>query len=271
MALCPPGWSNPYEPPYLPEGEDVPVAAGNKVVLQTDETGAGGAIQFNKDVDGLLFASLGKQDITVEGNAAANVVSLTNDLENFDPLAVQAIYFMGNGTLEANNGLAITGDYENGLTCAGNLTVNTLNNVAPGALTSVKQTGATAVSNSGTTIIPFDAQNFDFPSMWSALTPNILKVPIGYAGFWRLNAQVSFASDASGTRTITFYNTTTSLKLGENTCAGGEGVVSVACERVVELAEGDEINVRVAQSSPNTLDVSEGVWEAQFLRAAEPA
>jgi len=269
MSIVPPCYRDENVPEYTRSGASVPIDAGNKITLSTDGAGANGSVQFNKDVDGLLFASLGKQDIVVETNPAANTVSLTNDILGFDPLAVEKLYIMGTKDVATADGVAITGDYANGITIDNALTVNSLNGIPPGSIGRVSFSGTLSVPNGITpaTAVSFGSQSFDFLDMWQVDTPTTFTIPL--RGYYRLFASALFATSGTGARSITFRNTTSSTSLDVSYYpASSTNSTSVDIEGTYLFNAGTTLELWVGQSSGGALNCTQARWEYQFVRSA---
>ena len=274
MAAIPPNYISRGQPAFDVIADGVQVPAGQKVVLQVDADGNAGAVQFNKDVDGLLFATMDKQDLTVEGNPQANVVSLTNDLTGFEPLAVSKVLLCGNATVGTENAASIGGDATGvnisaDLTVA-NITINgTANGVPPGSIFRATFTGSQSVPNgafSTGTFVQWDTVVFDFVGNTTAPFEDFT-VPI--TGYYRLYASANFASNGTGSRSVGFRNTTTSTTLDSLPSPGSAGATTAtACEGTYLLQENDSIQVWVAQNSGGALNMTSARFEIQMLRAA---
>lgn len=268
MSIVPPCFRSDSDPAYLQEGASVPISSGQKIVLETDGV-ASGAIQINKDVDGLLFATIDKQDLTVEGNPATNIISITNDLEGFEPIAVQKVILCGSATVGTENGVVISGDATSGVTIDNALTVNTLNGVAPGSIARVFWTGTLSVPNGATptTAISFTNQSFDFLNVWEVDQPTKFTIPQN--GYYRMFGSAVFAANGTGVRSIFFRNLTAGTSLDTVYSAPtSTNSASVDIEGTYLFSAGTELELWLGQSSGSPLNATAARWEIQLVRAA---
>lgn len=274
MSIVPPCYRDENVPEYTRSGASVPVAAGNKVILSTDGV-SNGSIQFNKDVDGLLFASLGKQDITADSNPTANVVSLTNDLTGFEPLCVSKLFLAGNATVGTEDAAIIAGDQTNGIALSADISVpsmtvnGTFNGVPPGSCFRATFTGTQSVPNgtfSTGTYITWDTVDFDFVGTTTAPFEDFV-IPLN--GYYRLYASASYAANGTGVRSVGFRNTTTNTTL-DLLSVGGNAVnsVGVSCEGTYLFNANDTVQVWIAQTSGGALNMTSARFEIQMVRAA---
>jgi hypothetical protein len=268
MAAIPPNFIARGQPLFDSIGDGLQVPAGQKVVLQVDADGNAGAVQFNKDVDGLLFTTLGKQDISVVGAPTTNIISLTNDLENWEPLAVERILFCGNTSVALTDAAEITGNQLTGLTSSAPLTVPELNGVEPGSIFRATFTGSQSVPNgnfsTGTYVI-WDTVDFDFIGTATAPFEDYV---IPKSGYYRLYASATFAANATGSRSVGFRNTATNTTLDTLSIAGNSAAgVSPACEGTYLLQENDTVQIWVSQLSGGALNLTAARFEIQLVRA----
>ena len=275
MAAIPPNWVNADTPFFDTIGDGLTVPAGQKVVLQTDGASANGAIQFNKDVDGLLFANMGKQDLTVVGNPTANIISLTNDLTGFEPMAVSKVLLCGSATVGTENAASIGGDQTTGIAVSADMSVpsllvnGTLNGIPPGAIFRATFTGSQSVPNgafSTGTFVQWDTVVFDFVGTTTAPFEDFV---VPQSGYYRLYASANYAANATGVRQVGFRNTTTNTTLDSLASPpSGTSTAGVACEGTFLLQENDSIQVWVAQNSGGALNMTSARWEIQLVRDA---
>jgi hypothetical protein len=268
MSILPTGFHAPDAPNFYLADETIPIPAGKKITLGTDGAGTDGTIQFNKDVDGLLFTTLGKQDISVIGAPTANIISLTNDLENWEPLAVERILFCGNTSVALTDAAEITGNQTTGLTSSAPLTVPELNGVEPGSIFRATFTGSQSVPNgafsTGTYVI-WDTVAFDFIGTATAPFEDYV---IPKTGYYRLYASATFAANATGSRSVGFRNTATNTTLDTLSIAGNSAAgVSPACEGTYLLQENDTVQIWVSQLSGGALNLTAARFEIQLVRA----
>jgi hypothetical protein len=269
MSILPTGFHAPDAPNFYLADETIPIPAGKKITLGTDGAGTDGTIQFNKDVDGLLFTTLGKQDISVVGAPTANIISLTNDLENWEPLAVERILFCGNTSVALTDAAEITGNQTTGLTSSAPLTVPQLNGVAPGSIFRATFTGALSVPSAaistGTYVI-WDTVDFDF--VGSATAP-FEDYVIPKTGYYRLYASAQYAANTTGVRQVAFRNTATNttLDLFQGAPPGGGSSASVGLEGTYLFQENDSVQIWVGQNSGSPLNCTAARFEIQFVRA----
>jgi hypothetical protein len=276
MSILPTGFHAPNAPNFYLADETIPIPAGKKITLGTDGLGNDGTIQFNKDVDGLLFATLGKQDITANGNLQGEVISLTNDLTNFEGFCVARLFVAGGQTLGQEDAAIIEGDQTNGITCSAALTVPTLtvngllNGVPPGSVARATFTGALSVPSAaiGTgTYVIWDTVDFDFVGTTTAPFEDFV---IPSNGYYRLYASAQFAANTTGVRQVAFRNTTTNttLDLFQGAPPGGGSSASVGLEGTYLFQENDTVQIWVGQNSGSPLNCTAARFEIQFVRAA---
>jgi hypothetical protein len=269
MALLPASYINETTAAFLGNDVNIAIRPDDKITLSTDGVSASASIQFNKDVDGLLFTTLGKQDISVVGAPTTNIISLTNDLENWEPLAVERILFCGNTSVALTDAAEITGNQLTGLTSSAPLTVPQLNGVAPGSIFRATFDGALSVPSAaistGTYVI-WDTVDFDFIGTATAPFEDYVILKTGY---YRLYASAQYAANTTGVRQVAFRNTATNttLDLFQGAPPGAGSSASVALEGTYLFQENETVQIWVGQNSGSPLNCTAARFEIQFVRA----
>jgi hypothetical protein len=103
----------------------------------------------------------------------------------------------------------------------------------------------------------FSNESYDTEDLWDSGSPTILTMA---TGIYLFNVNVSFASNATGYRSVTLWNSSASLVLGEVVVPAVNGsatVVSLSVVRALSTA-GAVLTLRLWQTSGGDLAVSNG-------------
>jgi hypothetical protein len=110
------------------------------------------------------------------------------------------------------------------------------------------------LTNATNTILAWNAEVFDTNTFHDNATNNSrLTVPAGKAGYYQIQANVSFNLDADGERNYSILKNGTAVNYFN--WSPGTQYNSMSSSIVVNLAEGDYVQVRAYQSSGGSLTV----------------
>lgn len=129
----------------------------------------------------------------------------------------------------------------------------------------VTRSATTSIPASTSTAITFTAEVYDLGGWWSsgtAITVPSGAVPAGFASIIvHVEAELRFASDATGARAITIYKNGSAVEPGRRVAAvdGGDST-DFGMSRYVSVVAGDTLSLRVYQNSGGALDASSIVF-----------
>ena len=119
---------------------------------------------------------------------------------------------------------------------------------------SVKATGDQTIANNTEVVLTWDSEVFDTDAYHSNVTNNSrLTVPVGKAGKYQINAQISFDVNGTGRRAISFRKNGTTIKYSPDVVANASIYVGNDLTIIADLAEGDYIELVVYQNSGGNL------------------
>lgn len=125
----------------------------------------------------------------------------------------------------------------------------------------VHLSAAQSISNNLSTVCNFDVVDIDTSSGWSASTHKYT-VPTGEGGMWLLNADMSWASNSSGSRGV--FIITPSGAFDNWMAATTDGNGRAASSGLCLLSALDQVYVQVFQTSGGALNTGSGVQNVQF-------
>jgi hypothetical protein len=137
-----------------------------------------------------------------------------------------------------------------GIPVANNLTV-----LANPPIAKLRNSAGISITTGVSTALTWDTEDFDTVGGHSTVTnTSRYTCQTGYAGYHRIKANVYWAANASGARSVWFRVNGTDVAGSEATVLPGAAtIVSVASDTIVNLAAADYVEVIVNQSSGGAL------------------
>ena len=130
-----------------------------------------------------------------------------------------------------------------------------------------------SIANNTTTSITFDTEQYDTDGFHSTVTnTERITIPVGKAGKYLIIGQLAYASNSTGNRYISL-NKNGTINFGRVVLAAINGDVTwVIASTVLNLAEGDYVQMRADQSSGGSLNalgtaIDVTTFSATFLGA----
>jgi hypothetical protein len=128
---------------------------------------------------------------------------------------------------------------------------------------SVYKTSNQSIANNTTTTITWDAEVFDTNAFHDNSTNNSrMTIPAGYAGKYAITGLVSWGSSATGYRIVEIF------KNGATNGFMWSGAMSqyyaVAAIKILDLAEGDYVEIKGYQNSGGNLNAAGAATESYF-------
>ena len=110
------------------------------------------------------------------------------------------------------------------------------------------------ISNNTLTVLTFDAEDFDTSSYHSLVT-NTERLTVPSTGYYLVNAQVMFATNASGYRQLGIFKNGTRLNYATATAATSATEATIIFNLMVSLTAADYLEIKVFQNSGGNLAV----------------
>jgi hypothetical protein len=235
--------------------------------------------------------TVGIQDATTAQKGAVqleNSTSSTSTTTAAVPASVKSAYDLANAAIPKSL-IDAAGDLIVGTAAdtAGRLAIGTANQIlavnsgatalewkTPAATgfvgASVYKSGNQAISNNTTTTITWDSEAFDTNGFHdNSVNNERMTIPVGYAGKYSIIGLVSWGADLDGYRLVEiFKNGATNGFMWSGAQAG---YYAVAVIKILDLAEGDYVEIKGFQNSGGNLNAAgaatESYFQIQFLGA----
>jgi hypothetical protein len=190
--------------------------------------------------------------VGITGGGTSGTVTVTNDMATTITTAGDLIYGTGSGTY-TRRGIGSTG---NVLTVSGGVPVWS----APAANSfvgvSLVKSAVQAVANATDTLITWNTEDFDTSAFHDPTTnTDRITIPAGKAGYYLIEARVSFAANATGIRSVSVKKNGATIVVGADLNNQGSSASSVLIHsRVISAAVADYFNLNAYQTSGGSLN-----------------
>jgi hypothetical protein len=135
---------------------------------------------------------------------------------------------------------------------------------------SVYKSGNQSIANNTTTTITWDSEDFDTNAFHDNSTNNSrMTIPVGYAGKYSITGLVSWGSSATGYRLVEIFKN--GATAGFMWSGAMSAYYAVAVIKILNLAEGDYVEIKGYQNSGGNLNAAgtaaESYFQIQYLGA----
>lgn len=129
-----------------------------------------------------------------------------------------------------------------------------------------KSASAQSTSNNTDTIITFDAEEFDTDGFHSTVTnTGRMTIPAGKGGKYLCIANIIFAANATGARSINFMKNGTSAGAFQQLNNAGASTSTIFCvSGILDLVATDYVEINIFQSSGGTLNINNNQAGTRF-------
>ena len=118
------------------------------------------------------------------------------------------------------------------------------------------KSGSQSTSNATFTAILFDSEDYDTSGFHSTSTnTSRITIPSGAAGYYQINGAARWADNTTGVRVTAIYKNGSLWVRNLSTANVGSGSINIIVPIIMNLAEGDYIEVFAYQNSGGSLDV----------------
>lgn len=259
------GWTTPADTDLVKDGAAAIRTLGNGVDSSFVDLKGGTSGQIlskNSDTDlDFVWIANDQGDITavtagtgISGGGTSGAVTITNSMAT--EITAKGDLIVGTGNAAFDNLPAGTNGHV--LTADSTVSPTGLKWAAPAAPSfsgvSVKATADQSIANNTEVVLTWDSEVFDTDAYHSNVTNNSrLTVPVGKAGKYQINAQISFDVNGTGRRAISFRKNGTTIKYSPDVVANASIYVGNDLTIIADLAEGDYIELVVYQNSGGNL------------------
>ena len=191
----------------------------------------------------------------ISGGGTSGAVTVTNSMATEIAAKGDLIAGTGSATFDnlpvGTNGQVLTADSTVSPT---GLKWATPSSTPTASACQAKRATDQTISNNTLTVLTFDAHDFDTSSYHSLVT-NTERLTVPSTGYYLVNAQVMFATNASGYRQLGIFKNGTRLNYATATAATSATEATIIFNLMVSLTAADYLEIKVYQNSGGNLAV----------------